>query len=120
MTPEERQRAMDFIVEHMARFATNMDQLDAKMKELGASFEQERQERLKDQPRIARVEAAFVRIAELVEIESARLDSHEREFFALMNEHEETRSEDRKQAQLKHDEVIAYLKQVLDRLIDRR
>ena len=102
MTPEEMQRAFDFIIERQARFAANMDRLE--------------EERKKDQPRLARVEAAFIRLAELAELQSHRLDSHEREFFALLKEHDE----ERRQAQLRHEEAIAYLKQILDRLLDER
>ena len=93
MNPEELQRTIDFILAHEAQSAAKLDQFaDA----FAAAIEQERQERLKDRPRLARVESAFVTLTELVEIQSRRLDSHDQEFNALLKlvqqRHDETNS----------------------------
>jgi pantothenate kinase len=98
MTPEELQRTIDFILAHQAQCAAKLDQF-------AAAIEEERKERLKDRPRLARVESAFVKLTELVEIQSRRPDSHDQEFNALL-----------KLAQERHDETINQLKQILDRL----
>ena len=92
MTPEEMQRAIEFIIQHQAQFAANIDRLDA--------------DRQKDLPRLARVEAAFVTLTEIADIQSRRLDSHDREFQTLLRE-----------SQQRHDEAITYLRQILDRLV---
>ena len=98
MTPEELQRTIDFILEHEAQCAAKLDNL-------AKAVEQERQDRLKDLPRLARVEAAFVTLTEIADIQSSRLDSHDQEFNTLLKQTEE-----------RHLEVMAYLKQIVDRL----
>ena len=106
MTPEELQRAMDFVVEHQARFA--------------AALEEEREERVKqwklDQPRIARVEAAVARLGEhevtllkILDIQSRRLDRHDQEFKTLHQE-----------AERRHEEAMARLDRIHDRLTDKK
>ena len=55
MTPEEFKRAMDFIIEQLARFEAAIERESAK---------RDRQWE-RDQPRIARVEASLVAIGEL-------------------------------------------------------
>ena len=102
MTPEELQRTIDFILEHERQCAAKLDNL-------AKAVEQERQDRLKDLPRLARVEAAFVTLTEIADIQSSRLDSHDQEFNTLLKQTEE-------QAEERHREVMAYLKQIVDRL----
>jgi chromosome segregation ATPase len=61
MTNEEMQRTMEFIVEQQAQFATN--------------FQRAEEERIRDQPRLARLEESFQRLVELCQIIDARLDT---------------------------------------------
>ena len=74
MTPEEIQRTFDFIIQHQARFE--------------AAIERDREERLeqwkRDQPRIAQVEAAVIRLKEIAEIQSRRLDQHDRDIRRIL------------------------------------
>jgi hypothetical protein len=123
MTPEEMKRTMEFIVEHQARFF--------------AAFEEERAERLeqwnRDQPRIAQVEAAIVRLdatilrldantakldanllrlTELAEIQSRRLDRHDRDIHVSTT----LREESQREAQRRHQEILFELHRILERL----
>lgn len=64
MTNEEMQRTMEFIVEQQARFATNIQRLQ--------------EERIRDTPRLARLEESFqllVKVAENTDHRLDRLDS---------------------------------------------
>ena len=96
--PAQSKTSLNFIIEHQARSEEALARFEA-------AFDQERQERLRDLPRLARVEAAFVTLTEIAEIQSRHLDSHAQEFTALLE-----------RADARHAESIAYLKQILDRL----
>ena len=64
MTNDDMQRTMEFIVEQQARFAANIQRLQ--------------EERIRDTPRIARLEKSFqllVRLAEISGLRMARLES---------------------------------------------
>ena len=63
MTNEEMQRAMEFIVEQQAQFA--------------ASIQRAEEERVRDTPRLTRLEQTFQAIAELAQITEGRLDKLE-------------------------------------------
>ena len=102
MTPEEFKRAMDFIVEQLARFE--------------AAIDREREERLQqwkqDQPRIARVEATLVAMgelnaltSELIGYQSRRLERHDENFRQL-----------REESKRYHEETHARLHQIQNRL----
>lgn len=64
MTKEEMQRTMEFIVEQQAQFATNIQRLQ--------------EERIRDTPRLSRLEDSFqvlVRLAENTDLRLDRLES---------------------------------------------
>jgi chromosome segregation ATPase len=61
MTNEEMRRTMEFIVEQQAQFAAHLQ---------GAE-----EERVRDKPRLARVEESFQRLVSLCENMDARLDT---------------------------------------------
>ena len=66
MTNEEMQRTMEFIVEQQAQFAANIQRLQ--------------EERIRDTPRITRLEESFqllVRLAENSDLRMDRLDLHD-------------------------------------------
>src|SRR4026208_726630 len=63
MTNEEMQRAMEFIVEQQAQFA--------------ASIQRAEEERIRDTPRLTRLEQTFQAIAELAQINEGRLEKLE-------------------------------------------
>jgi len=60
MTNEEMRRTMEFVVEQQAQFAAN--------------FQRAEEERVRDKPRLARLEDSFQRLVTLCEITDARLD----------------------------------------------
>ena len=72
MTPEERERTMDFILRQQAQFEVNL--------------QREQEERIKDKIRISRVEACVITLTELAEIQSRRLDGCDRTLTDLHNE----------------------------------
>jgi hypothetical protein len=114
MTPEELQRAMDFIIEHQARFAAAIEQerqerlhqIAREREERLHQIAREREERLhqiarereerseqaareredrreqwaRDRARISQVETAVLKLTELAEIQSQRLDQQTRDF----------------------------------------
>ena len=71
MTPEELERSMVFLIRQQAQFDANIQRLEA-------NLQREREERSHDKPRIARVELAVVRLTELAEIQSQRIDRLDR------------------------------------------
>lgn len=74
MTNEEIQRTMEFIVEHQAQFAANIQQLE--------------EERRRDAPRIARLEESYQILVQLAQTTDARLDFVETKTWS----HEENHS----------------------------
>jgi len=60
MTNEDRQRTMDFILQQQAQFAASIQRLD--------------EERIRDRPRLARLEKSFQRVVALLEIQESRVD----------------------------------------------
>ena len=60
MTNEDMRRNMEFIVEHQARFAAHLEQLE--------------EERVRDRPRLASLEKSFQRVVELLAIQESRID----------------------------------------------
>lgn len=63
MTNEEMQKTMEFILEHQAQFAVNIQRLQ--------------EERLADQPRLARLEESFQLLVQLAQTTDTRLDTLE-------------------------------------------
>jgi chromosome segregation ATPase len=63
MTNEEMQKTMEFILEHQAQFAVNIQRLQ--------------EERLRDHPRLTRLEESFQLLVELAQSSDARLDAIE-------------------------------------------
>ena len=63
MTPEERERTMEFILQQQAQFSVDL--------------QREHEERLKDRPRLARLETVFVQLTELAQIQSQRIEQTE-------------------------------------------
>ena len=60
MTDEDRQRTMDFILQQQAKFAASIERLE--------------EERVRDRPRLARLEESFHTVVELLKIQESRLD----------------------------------------------
>jgi len=78
MTNEEMQRAMEFIVEQQAQFA--------------ASIQRAEEERIRDTPRLTRLEQTFQAIAGLAQITEGRLDKLEE--YRVQDNERITRLED--------------------------
>jgi len=70
MTNEEMQRTMEFIVEHQAQFAASIQRLQEEHERLEA-------ERLRDGPRLTRLEESFQLLVQLAQATDSRLDSVE-------------------------------------------
>jgi hypothetical protein len=90
MTPEERQRTMDFILQQQAQFS--------------ADIQREREERLAYRPRIARVEDCVIVLTELIQIQSRRLDWCDQQLNETRNMHKDS---------------ITRLDQILSRLTEK-
>ena len=63
MTNDEIQKTMEFILEQQAQFAVNIQRLQ--------------EERLRDHPRLIRLEESFQLLAQLAQTTDTRLDTHE-------------------------------------------
>jgi hypothetical protein len=123
MTPEEMNRAMEFIIQHQAH--------------LSASLDREQATREESQRKLAVIQTQVV---ELTRIQSARLDRHDevlekhekaqqeaqRRYEEFMHEtrtwqqvwQQESRREPR-DAQRRHEEALARLDRILDKLSDK-
>jgi len=67
MMNERMRRNMEFIVEQQARFAASIERHEEYLKQLEA-------ERIRDRPRLARLEQSFQTVLELLKISESRLD----------------------------------------------
>jgi len=85
MTPEELNRAMEFIIEHQAKTSANLDQISE-------DFDRERKERGKCEKWantiLAELAANHRRMADLITLQSSRLDRAEAEDRAAQERHE--------------------------------
>ena len=76
MTNEDRQRTMEFILEQQAQFAVNIQRLEEGIERL-------EEERIRDSPRLARLEESFLQLVELAKIADSRLDRSESKTSSL-------------------------------------
>ena len=109
MTPEERQRTMDFILQQQAQFSADIQReheerlanMERERGERLADMEREREERLADtkrereerlayRPRIARVEECVIVLTELAQIQSRRLDWCDQQLNETRNLHKDS------------------------------
>ena len=109
MTPEERQRTMDFILQQQAQFSADIQRereerladmerereerlADTKREneERLADMKREREERLAYRPRIARVEECVIVLTELAQIQSRRLDWCDQQLNETRNLHKDS------------------------------
>jgi len=67
MMNERMRRNMEFIVEQQARFAASIERHEEYLKQLEA-------ERIRDRPRLARLERSFQTVVELLKISESRLE----------------------------------------------
>lgn len=84
MTNEEMHRTMEFILEQQAQFAASMQRMEE-------GFRRSEEERIRDQPRLARVEESFVVLVQLAENLDSRLDESDSrldEVDAINTDHE--------------------------------
>ena len=70
MTNEDRQRTMEFILEQQAQFAVNIQRLEE-------SLQRSEEERVRDRPRLARLEESLLFLVEWNRTVDSRLDSSE-------------------------------------------
>ena len=85
MTPEELNRTMEFIIEHQAKTSANLDQISE-------DFDREQKERGKFEKWastiLAELAANHRRMADLITLQSSRLDRAEAEDRAAQKRHE--------------------------------
>jgi adenine specific DNA methylase Mod len=127
MTPEELNRTIDFIVQSQARFA--------------AAQEQDRQERVEFQKWAKDLNLRVVDLIQTqtraLDMQSRRLDQYEtqqrvteqavqrrheelhQEFLEFMRETRKWHQEFQRDAQKRHEEALARLDRILDKLTDR-
>jgi len=70
MTNEDRQRTMEFILEQQAQFAVNIQRLEESVQRI-------EEERIRDRPRLARLEESFLYLVEWNRTVDSRLDRSE-------------------------------------------
>jgi hypothetical protein len=99
MTPEELSRTIEFLIQHQAQFSIHLDKLGERMEQLGHRMDQlnarvqdlaahQKEASLCQQRDIEWSKGLFSRIAELVEIQSHRLNLQDR----ILQENEEATS----------------------------
>jgi hypothetical protein len=106
MTPEERDRTIEFILNCQARYEAILEQeAEARRHEAG--------EWKKDRQLIIRaldeMKNAVVQVVDVIEIQSKRLDQHDRWFH-----------KNEKDAERRHQETIACLDRISERLANRK
>ena len=106
MTPEELNRTIEFIIQSQARLAAAQEQDREEFKE----FEKWAKKITKE------LAASHQRMGELIEIESGRLDQHDREAGEARARYEKEAAE----AQKRHESALARLDRILDKLTDRK
>jgi len=102
MTFEELNRAMEFVVEQQARLSTTLDR----------EMERSRQDHEWSRGMTKQFAVNNQRIVELLESNSHRLDENDKEHRNFM----EFQREFQKESQKRHEEVIAQLQRILERL----
>lgn len=76
MTNEDRQRTMEFILEQQAQFAVNIQRLEESVQRI-------EEERVRDRPRLARLEESFLFLVEWNRTVDSRLDRSETKTSSL-------------------------------------
>jgi hypothetical protein len=116
MTPEERERTIEFIIQSHARLA--------------AAQEQDRQDRVEFEKWSS---GLYQRVVDLIEaeaenrrIQTRRLDQYETDQREAQERHEEFLRETRERQEQflretrdRHDEVISWLRRILEKITDR-
>jgi hypothetical protein len=127
MSPEELNRTIEFIIQSQARLA--------------AAQEQDREERLEFQKWSKDLNRQMMEVIQrqnqLLEIESRRLDEHDRQFNRILGEMQVWRQEQqqwqkelqqqqhewqkefRTEAQRQHEETLAWLQRIVEKITDR-
>jgi hypothetical protein len=98
MTPEELNRTMDFIIQSQARLAV--------------AQEQDREQRVKFEEWS---KGLHLRVTDLIEVQSRRLDRHE----DFMRETRESEREFQKDMKKRHEELLALLDRIIKKLTER-
>ena len=102
MTPEELNRMIEFIIRHQANLEISLDR-----------EREERLARVAEHEQMTRNIASLqARVVELIEIQSRRLDRNDEEHRRFENWQRDFQHE----AQRKHEESIARLDRILERL----
>lgn len=111
MTPEERDRTIEFILNCQARYEARLEQEAEERKHEAEQRKHEAAQWREQRETLIRwtgeIKQFVARIVELVEIQSRRLDQHEKLFREIQNEE-----------QRRHEESMARLDRILDRLSD--
>ena len=70
MTDEQLRRTMEFIVEQQAQFAVNIQRLEE-------GFKRQEEERIRDRPRLARLEQSYQTVVDLLKNYDSRMDTND-------------------------------------------
>ena len=92
MTPEEINRAMEFIVQHQAHLSASLDREQAVREESQREFKESQR----------KLAALQIQVVEMIRIESERLDRHDE----MLRKHEEAQLEAQLEAQRRFDEFM--------------
>src|SRR5262245_47435235 len=123
MTPEELNRTIEFLVKHQAQFSVDLqrdhEMLNRGFDEMRKGFAEIRKdvaELQKSIKSVARLQTEMAvnhrRVAELIEIESERLDRNDE----AHRQYERWQQEFQRETRAQHQEAIARLDRILERL----
>ncbi len=116
MTPEELNRMIEFIIQHQANLEISLDREREERLARAAEHEQraaQHEQRTDEHQQMTRNIASLqARVVELIEIQSRRLDRNDEDHRRFENWQREFQHE----AQRRHEESIARLDRILERL----
>ena len=120
MTPEELNRTVEFLIQHQAQFSVRMDQLAEHMDQLTFHVTEGSVRHERD---FEWSKGLLSRIFELAEMQSSRLHLQDR----ILQQNEEAHRQfwaewrnDAEEARNRHEEALARLDRILEKLTDRK
>jgi hypothetical protein len=108
MNPEELSRTIEFIIQHQAQTAIQMEQFSAQLKE-------EHEKRIEFQEWSIDLHR---RVAELLDHQARRLDWFQ-QFMRETREWQQAWQTESQESQKRHEEALAKLDRILDKLSDQ-
>ena len=109
MTPEELNRTIEFIIQHQAKIEVS---LDREREERQARMAEQQARMAEHQEMTRNIASLQARVVELIEIGSRRLDRNDEEHRRF----EQWQREFQREADRRHEESIARLDRILEKL----